>query len=61
MTLKLILGQLLDVIFLSFEVQKPGTGDRDVYSSPSMAKMMSLIGLEAIVGSLRTFLLISTS
>ena len=32
MTLKLILGGLLDVIFPSFEVQKPGTGDRDVQS-----------------------------
>ena len=31
MTLKRILGGLLDVIFPSFEVQKPGTGDRDVY------------------------------
>ena len=31
MTLKVILGGPLDVIFLSFEVQKPGTGDRDVY------------------------------
>ena len=31
MTLKVILGALLDVIFPSFEVQKPGTGDRDVY------------------------------
>ena len=31
MTLKRILGGLLDVIFPSFEVEKPGTGDRDVY------------------------------
>ena len=34
MALKLILGGLLNVIFPSFEVQKPGTGDRDVQWPP---------------------------